>query len=173
MPREQEETRPETLVPPRPNLGPEPWPDDSRGYPLVIWWILAVALLALLVAGRLRKVQRKCRLTEGIVMPDPSRDADPSNRQRLIAASELVRGALIDAFGSGWGSKTTEEIGNGSGLVDKLGASDVERLVEFLQEADRVKFAEAEPSRFDEWEPWAETFVKELAAGARSRIIGK
>ena len=70
----------------------------------------------------------------------------PSRRARLIALSGAVREALVARFGPAWRSKTTEEIARKAGLAEAFGPEDAARLLRFLEDADRAKFAaEAEP----------------------------
>lgn len=59
----------------------------------------------------------------------------------MIAWSLSIRESMADAFGSAWLAKTTEEIANDSTLVDAIGPEPAERLIAFLAEADRAKFA--------------------------------
>ncbi len=93
-------------------------------------------------------------------------EPDGSPGQRLIASSEAVRGALIEAFGPAWGSKTTEEIGDDPALLERIDPDQVERLVAFLKGADRAKFASVEPDSLEDWEAWAASFVSD-ARGRR------
>jgi hypothetical protein len=169
---EQEPTSAETLVPPRPNLGPEPWPEPSRWSDAAGWWGASLALILLILLALWRR-RRRGRSARPIEPPSPSIDPDGPPRQRLIASSEVIRGALIGAFGPAWGSKTTEEIGDDPSLGERIGAAEVERLVAFLRLADRAKFASSEPESPDDWEAWSAGFVEGLAAGATSRSIGK
>ncbi len=96
-----------------------------------------------------------------------------SRRERLIALSGAVREVLVARFGPAWRSKTTEEITREGGLAEAFGAEDAARLLRFLQEADRAKFAdEGEPlshSSVDFVEDWAEDFI--VAASARSQRL--
>ncbi len=166
----------EGLIPPRPNLGPEPWADPPGGpRRLPPWaWFLAPALL--LAAWRWRRLRRRRIRPAGDGLAAPPADPDPSPRLRMIAASDSVRVALIGAFGPSWKSKTTEEIAAEPAVGDRLGPDRAARLGEFLAEADRAKFAGQEPGGVEGWEAWAASFAEGLAAGAagaRSRINGK
>lgn len=173
MTPDQEAGEAETLVPPRPNLGPEPWPEGT-GWPGLAGWAGAglALVLALAIWSRRRRRSRKgAPETSGpIALPG---EVDPTPRQRLIASSEVVRGALIGAFGPAWASKTTEEIAEEPGLAGRFDPPEVERLLAFLRLADRVKFAEAEPGTADDWEDWAGAFLSSMGAGTTSRINGK
>ncbi len=169
---DQEPTSAESLVPPRPNLGPEPWPESPRWADAAGWWGASLALILLILLALWR---RRRRPGAGLAMAflSPSIDPDCPPRQRLIASSEVIRGALIGAFGPTWGSKTTEEIGDDPSLLERIDPLEVERLVAFLRLADRAKFASGEPESPDDWEAWAAGFVEGLAAGATSRSSGK
>jgi hypothetical protein len=165
----QEETKGESLVPPRPNLGPEPWPEPDR-WPGAVWWGPGLALLVVYWIGRRRRKAKP--VISGEIQAEPV-ESDGSPRQRLIAASEVVRSALIGAFGPAWGSKTTEEIGADRTLLEFIEPDEVARLLGFLKGADRAKFASGEPDWPDDWEAWVASFVEGLGAGASSRSIGK
>jgi hypothetical protein len=166
-------TAAETLVPPRPNLGPEPWPEASRWPVAAGWGGVGVALVLLVLLATWRRRRRTGRAVESTNLLAASIDPDSPPRQRLIASSAIVRGALIGAFGPGWGSKTTEEIGDDLALLDRIGPDEGGRLVAFLRLADRAKFASPEPESPEEWEAWAALFVEGLAAGVTSRSNGK
>jgi MYXO-CTERM domain-containing protein len=167
----QEETSAESLVPPRPNLGPEPWPDSPRWPGAAGWWGVGLALICLLILWRRRR--RKTRPAVLVDLETTAIDPDSSPRQRLIASSEVIRSALIGTFGPAWGSKTTEEIDADPTLLERFEEAEIDRLVAFLKSADRAKFASAEPELVDDWEEWTASFVSGLAAGATSRSIGK
>lgn len=160
----------ESSNPPRPNLGPEPWPESPR-------WPVGVAsggvLVAMGVMGALwwRRRKRAGALATSSQMK--AGEAEESPVQRLVGSSELVRAALIGAFGPSWGSRTTEEIAHEPALLARVEPAEVERLVSLLRAADRVKFAGREPDPAEDWGPWAASFVASLAAGATSSKSGK
>lgn len=167
----EEPTRAEGLVPPRPNLGPEPWPDRPGGTTGLGWWGVALGLLLVLALARWRR-RLNARPADPDKTPDHIDTPEPTPRQRLIAASEGVRDALIAAFGPAWASKTTEDIAADPAPSGRLGPDDSERLIEFLRLADRAKFAGESPKSVEDWEGWAVGFRDSLA-GATSRISGK
>jgi hypothetical protein len=173
MASDAESTQSEGLVPPRPNLGPEPWPVPPGWTATAGWWVWSLALLLLIAGWRWRRGRSKAGSAGRASSPDPSLELDLSPRRRLIASSEAVRAALIGAFGPGWGSKTTEEIAAEPILAERLDPEEVGHLIEFLRQADRAKFAEDESYRFDDREEWVGSFVSAMAAGATSRIIGR
>jgi hypothetical protein len=161
----------ESLVPPRPNLGPEPWPESSRWPGPLGWSGAGLALAFLLILWRRRRRNTRSAAPENLEAA--TIDPDRSPRQRLIASSEVVRSVLMDAFGPAWGSKTTEEIGDDPTLLERFDQAQANRLVTFLKVADRVKFASAEPDQVEDWESWASSFVSGLAAETKSKTIGR
>ena len=101
-------------------------------------------VIAVTVAGwRLRRLRnrRSSRPSDGRLDRRTDRPP-PSRREHLIALSRAVREALVARFGPAWRSKTTEEIAREAGLAEAFGPEDAARLLRFLQEADRAKFAE-------------------------------
>jgi hypothetical protein len=82
------------------------------------------------------------------------RPSFPSPEDRRIHRAELLRDALITAFGPSWNAKTTEEIAADPALRARLGPEPSGRVVAILAEADRAKFAasSAEPPRAGEEE---------------------
>lgn len=158
-----------SLVPPRPNLGPEPWPEPPGWSGRAVGAMLGLMGLLLLLAWRWqrRRVRRHSARPSSVeAIPEETVD-DP--RRRLIASAEVARGALIAAFGPAWRSKTTEEIADDTGPSARFEPAEVERLVALLRLADRVKFASADPGPPDDWEAWSARF----ASRAASALDGK
>ncbi len=162
-----------TLVPPRPNLGPEPStnrPCRGAGSPR-----LAIAI-TLLVAWIWRRLLRRPGATGRGPAARPVAFYPTANQDDVVALAETARAALVARFGAPWRARTTEEVAADSGLVEALGAGTVERLVALLRAADRSKFAVESPDlqRDDDaeaWALWVASFV--AAAGASSTINGK
>ena len=124
-------SRPVALVPPRPNLGPEPMP-AAWPWPWA-WSGLIVATLAIAVVAAVGLRRRvKARVDE---IPSP-----PGPPTLTLTADEL-RDALAARFGPGWRARTTEEILGDPAIVALLGASGHDRLDGLLRSADRAKFA--------------------------------
>ncbi len=167
----QEEAKAESLVPPRPNLGPEPWPEPTRWPGPAGWSGLAALVVVFGVGLRLRNLHRSLRkVSESLNSSIVADGLGASPRERLISNSEQVRDALIRTFGPSWGSKTTEEISQGAGLVERLDPAELGRLIEFLKLADRAKFAEAALETEEDWEAWSSGIVAQLSAPKRPPI---
>ncbi|MEO6809526.1 MAG: hypothetical protein ABI353_10495 [Isosphaeraceae bacterium] len=160
------------LVPPRPNLGPEPWSAPlSFGVRETLACALVVALVGLAAWCWLRS-RRKRRAEVGSVVPG-QRDPD-SPRERLIARAEAIRANLANRFGSSLLASTTEEIADQGMLVEAFGLDSASRLVQFLHLADRAKFDldDADDLQGDDWEDWTSEYLTP-AAGASTRIKGR
>lgn len=170
----QELATPATAVlPPRPNLGPEPWPETAR--PMTLWLVvIGVAAIAIAVAawvGRRRRARKRSSQAE--LGNEIAIDAgDPTPRSRLIALAETARRLLAARFGAAWLAKTTEEIAERPELVEWLGSEKAAALAELLGDADLAKFAATwdGPQRED-WADWLDGFRAD--AGAISTIKGK
>jgi hypothetical protein len=164
------------ILPPRPNLGPEPWVEPSPlAEAITWWWALALVALAIVIGAillrrraRLRGRPRPMEATDG-----PADEATLSPRERMILGAERSRAALASRFGPGWLAKTTEEVGSTPEVGRAFGPERAARLIEFLREADRAKFAAsgADLPQWSQWEAWLGEFLAE--AGARSTIKGK
>jgi hypothetical protein len=176
------------LVPPRPNLGPEPMPErwTSIGWGL---GLLGLLVTASLLARRLRR-----RSSSRSVHPDrlvAAAGPFDNRRQQMAAWSDAVRAALISRFGAAWGARTTEEIAESADttLLPAIGVETSSRLVTFFIEADRAKFDDLQgiqPPLPGGPPEWLVTFLASSpspspprpagpaeADGARSRIKGK
>jgi hypothetical protein len=131
-----------SLVPPRPNLGPEPWPETS---PLARVWLPLLGLILAVAAWFLwRTVRRRyARSHEGPAAPDA---LDVTPRGRLVALSTSAKSALATRFGPAWRAKTTEELAVQPALGELLGPEMLQELIEFLDRIDRLKFAPERPN---------------------------
>jgi hypothetical protein len=126
-----------SLVPPRPNLGPEPWSEiPGRGRTWLVVPVL-VALVGAWLAWRIVRARRK-RSSQGAVSLEP---LDESPRGRLVALSSSAKTALAARFGPAWRAKTTEELAVEPALAELLGPDLLRELIEFLDRTDRLKFA--------------------------------
>ncbi|HWE36861.1 MAG TPA: hypothetical protein VG406_09875 [Isosphaeraceae bacterium] len=162
------------LIPPRPNLGPEPWAEEGNPRGWVAWSVVALVVLAavaVIVARRRGAKRRKTSKRQMVNISNGSLPTEP--RERLVAWSGRARGALVGRFGAAWGARTTEEIAADEALASLLDPGRFEGLVRLLRQADRAKFAGIGDDQGEDWEPWVAAFVAELAAGATSRINGK
>lgn len=167
---------PGSLVPPCPNLGPEPLDSSTISS---IWLVIPAILIVvtvLLVSLRLLRGRLRGKTGKG-----PDRQARPTpgtSADVLIELSGKIRGTLVERFGEAWRAKTTEEISSEPALWEVFGRETAERLVAILSEADRVKFAAEEMvetrSQSEDADDRA-VFVSGFlaAAGARSMTTGK
>jgi len=131
---------------------------------------ITLFLFFLLVILKRRRARRK----PSSLLPSFPDASDESERERMIAWSIAVREALASRFGNIWKARTTEEIAADPELLAQLGAERSQRLLHFLREADRAKFADSSAllDHFD-FEELAELVSNAVpAAGARSRISG-
>jgi hypothetical protein len=170
------------LIPPRPNLGPEPLPRRLSTVELTL--VVAAVLLGLL--GLLRGLSRLRRRgrprgaqADRLALPE---GPFVTRREQMAAWSGAVREAMALRFGTQWRARTTEEIEADAALAEALGPEHAERLVRFLAASDRAKFDDREglQSPLPDDSPgleldWLGGFVASSlpAAGARSRIKGK
>jgi hypothetical protein len=146
------------LVPPQPNLGPEPWPEPAP-WLLVLWVAAGLFLLVLgVLAFRLvRSARRRRRRRDQARAPL----ADATPRNRLVTLSDTIRDDLSTRFGTSWRAKTTEELAVDGQLEELLGAELFPELIGFLDQVDRLKFATERASQSDDalaeqittWEP--------------------
>ena len=159
------------IVLPRPNPGPEPWPEGVN--PLLGWLSLAFAPVVLIVAWRFRRARRSRPRP-----PDASSSAMEGSptvpaRDRLLGLAQAGREAMADRLGPTWGAMTTEEIAGSISGVDPAART---AALHLLDAADRVKFAgfEIEPGYFARAEAWAAEALAGLRPeGARSTRNGR
>lgn len=130
------------LLPPRPNLGPEPL-ETPRTSPIPL--AIGAGLALLLVSAFLIRRRRRRSKVSVSIPPPPGAHFSPFDtpRERMIYWSLTVREALTVRFGDTWRAKTTEEIATDPGLLAALGSDHALKVVGFLLEADRAKFAES------------------------------
>jgi hypothetical protein len=171
------------LVPPRPNLGPEPltrslWAEEGILGLLFVTTVVALGLLALV---RYRR-HRRLRGRQAVVGFEPPSGPFASRREQMAAWSTLVRTALAARFGGHWHARTTEEIAAEAVLVETLGTEPASQVVQFLAQADLAKFDDREglqpPLPGLETAPeWLAALVASSSpspsAGASSTIKGK
>lgn len=160
---------PVVLVPPRPNLGPEPWGEDRDhiSTPLVVVLSLLLLLLLMLLAWALRRPLLRKRPIQSASLSLPA-DATPS--ARLLNLSDEVREKLAGQFGATIRARTTEELARDLQLREALGATPFEQLLQLLSTADRCKFApplnpadEADLiERLGSWQDWHRVFCAGL-----------
>lgn len=164
------------LVPPRPNLGPEPWRDVRPGSRLLLPAVLvAFAVVALLLGLAWRR--RRAALLARRTLADLAVAAPPTPRDRLVELSESIRDALTVPFGTSGRAKTTEELASDERLAGLLGDDDFRELIRFLDRIDVLKFAaergdngQAELEELlSSWEPRIATLDARIRARPKAR----
>jgi membrane protein implicated in regulation of membrane protease activity len=132
-----------TLVPPRPNLGPEPW---TTSPPLNPNWLLLAIPTAVVFVWAFWKFLRRSLAgpRQDRAAPD---EPDVTPRGRLVALSMSTKNALAARFGATWRAKTTEELATEPTLAEVLGPEPLRELIEFLDRIDRLKFAVERPNQ--------------------------
>ena len=167
------------LVPPRPNLGPEPWRDPAPANRLLL--ALAVVAIGLVLVAWAWRRRRSIRARSIGLASRALSDADPGPRGRLVGLSETIRDALTAQFGSSFRAKTTEELSADERLILLLGEDGFRELMQFLDRIDRVKFAPVRPADQDEelsqaltiWEPLMTVLASRIRAGPRADPGGR
>jgi hypothetical protein len=157
------------LVPPRDNLGPEPWREPDSTPPILLGLGIAAVALWLAAWAWRRRARRSARRRKVLSGGAPA--ADPTPRDRLVGLSVTIRDALTAQFGVSCRAKTTEELSADQRLEQLLGAEGFRELIQFLDRIDLLKFAPERPDHRHEeldealkvWEPR----VSELAARIR------
>jgi hypothetical protein len=145
---------PKGLVPPRPNLGPEPWPAGPPVTAIIVAIAAGLLIIAVLILARRARKGRRVSAGDGA----PARPAEVNARDQMVALSASIRQALTDKLGTGWRAKTTEEVAIDPDLQNLLGREHLDLLSRFLDRVDHLKFA---PERSNEPE---ESLERQLAA---------
>ena len=167
---------PSPVVLPRPNLGPEPWPDTP------LWpWVVAAGLLIPLTVWIVRRLQKRRHARKAdAAMPALENGVATAPAPEL---TDRVRSALVRAFGPNWRARTTEEVAASPDLAARFGEEVAGRVVDYLRAVDRAKFSDDPAGPPDELDWWAARFAEEVEVGAipsahgsakaTSRINGK
>ena len=154
----------EPIVLPRPNLGPEPWPDTP------VWpWITAAAVLVSLIALIIKHRRKRSQAKAAAAVP-PEAAATPSETSPL---TDRVRGALIRAFGPSWRARTTEEVAASPALTERFGPEVAAQVVAYLRACDRAKFSANAANPDEELDWWASRFAEEVQAGGQNESKNK
>ena len=156
-------------LPPRPNLGPEPWPEPDR---LSAWWLCLGLPIFALAAWRFRRIHGPQRPTAQEASAAEI-ESEQSSAETFVRLVERLRSALVAKFGVSWSAMTTEELA--VALVAKEFGSPRLPLIELFHVSDRVKFGEhsVEPDYLAEAESLASSVLKALADGASSIQNGR
>ncbi len=131
------------FVPPRPNLGPEPW---SETQPIGLYLAVGAAVALLFVGWFVWRKRAAARV--GLAAFDRSQQGprDISPRGQLVALSHSIRELLADKNGPAWRAKTIEELSAEPRLVELLGRDQAYELIRFLDHVDHLKFAPSVPT---------------------------
>jgi uncharacterized protein (TIGR03382 family) len=132
------------LVPPQPNLGPEPWRDPD-GTPWQMPAAVVATVLVLLAAWLWHRRRAALRSRRSAMPAGVLAVADPTPRDRLVGLSESIRDAMTVQFGSSCRAKTTEELAVDEKLAQLLGEESFRELIAFLDRIDLLKFAPERP----------------------------
>ncbi len=129
--------KPKVLVPPRPNLGPEPWSVERPSqWPLVV----AGLITAVLLAGLIWMIRRRRRGRPSVPPPQPVAFPDTPDAQ-LLSLAVQARESLATRFGPALRARTTEEISSDAVVKQGLGDEHFATLIRLLSTADHWKFA--------------------------------
>jgi hypothetical protein len=169
---------PGALVPPQPNLGPEPWPDESL---VPAFGVAASAVTSLLLGWILWRLfrRRRARRAQGALAG--GQEADGTPKGQFLALAATVREALIRQYGTEWRAKTTEELSEDGQLEQALGREPVQELVRFLNQVDLLKFAPERSNHQDRrlerelgtWKPLVADLVVRIQAKPDGRVKGR
>ena len=127
-------------LPPRPNLGPEPWsrPNPSPAVVAGLGSTFLIFAFAALLFGRYR---RRKRMKSPSIPVNNESASSLENAPEIVAWFDRVRALLVARFGPTWNAKTTEELLAAPELLALLDPDRLERLSLSLLSADRAKFA--------------------------------
>jgi hypothetical protein len=163
------------IVPPRPNLGPEPWSETRTDtFPLLVA-TLAVGALLLGAAWIIRRRRASRRLPSPPVGLTTTSDDTPA--ARLLSLAGQARETLAARFGPSLRARTTEEIAADPQLREALGETHFDPLIRLLATADRWKFAPSPENGqgkfpfedFSRWEAWSRTLPAEPPSKTKAR----
>jgi hypothetical protein len=156
------------LIPPRPNLGPEPWPETSSiTIKLVEFGLLLICLGIVAFWGIRRR-----RMKRGRQHPTrpPAAAPDDSPEAQVLYLAGQVRDTLNARYGPCTRARTTEEICADSQLREAIGGRHMDQLTRLLQTADRLKFAPHSEDEYKDnllndlstWDVWLKSFLREI-----------
>ena len=119
-------TSPSPIVLPRPNLGPEPWPDPP------LWpWLVAVAVVVPLTLWIVRRLRRRShgRMAATTVPTLGPKSRPPSRRSSPTASARPWSGRSGRAGGRG----RPEEVAASPDLAERFGEEVAGRVVDYLR----------------------------------------
>jgi hypothetical protein len=164
------------IVPPRPNLGPEPMLAPAPSSRIVLGFAAALVVGSLIVWRMRRRHKPRARSLTSDASQGQSQALPDAPRLQFIIFAEMLRRALVARFGPHWQAKTTEEICSEADLAALLGPERRGQLARLLHIGDRAKFAWEldEQDQGEEWARVVSALVDAIApAGATSTIKGK
>ena len=157
------------IVPPRPNLGPEPWSEPN---PFSLYFVLGATLAALFVLWFGWRRLGRFRAERPVSNLSSQNPRDTSPHGRLVALSQTLRNALASQFGPEWRAKTNEELSAEPRLAELLGHDQLQELIHILNDIDLLKFAPNRSNFYQEsleqqlavWEPRLAEVGKKIEA---------
>ncbi len=141
-----------SAIPPRPNLGPEPFPEPSPSLWPAIFSVLILAVV-LVVAVLVRRQKGAIRRGAAKIHPGCRQDfGEPlTSRDRMIALASKVRVALSGRFGPSVLAKTTEELADDPEIGRVLSQAEFDDLIGLLNTIDRMKFSDVGLGNRENW----------------------
>lgn len=164
----------EPLIPPFPNLGPEPLAEPRWPLPLLVG-VLLLLLGGIAVLWIRRLQRRRSARPSGVVERPDSLDGLPPE----VSWTESLREALVARFDESWRAKTTEEIAGSEEIGAILGNEAMETLIALFRASDLAKFGGPPRATGDSqgvlgaWPDSARALREAIAGGARSSTTGK
>lgn len=159
------------IVPPRPNLGPEPWDDRAAvDWIIVIVFVIFIIYFLFFCYKIYMDIKNSRRLRRESAAGESAND-DP--KAVWVEWSNRVRAALDLEFGAGHSARTTEEIEADPVIETGLNAERRDRLIAFLRAADLAKFGgesiALKTETLSDWQTWIEEFCRDSQSPPRRK----